>query len=131
MIYHGRTYNGFTPDELAAEVRMVVEALRPHRKDFDSIVVQGLSGQCVGFPAALRLRKPICVLRKVTEDTHSVRGELVNRHLMGERVLFLDDFISEGRTLDRCRKAVEANGGRIVGTFETRPEQLTLYGQRP
>jgi adenine/guanine phosphoribosyltransferase-like PRPP-binding protein len=118
MIYHngGNNFNG-----LEQEVRKTCANLRPHLDKFDSIVVQGVSGQCVGFPVALRLNKPILVLRKADEDTHSYAGgSLINANASGKRVLFLDDFVSSGDTFERCKTAVEASRGGpfIVGSYQ-------------
>jgi len=121
MIYHngGDDFQGL---ELA--VRQTTAALRPHRADFDSIVVTGVSGQCVGFPVALRLRKPIVVLRKKTDPTHGGPGALLNRRSMGTRVVFVDDFVADGNTLKLCQTAVERHGGTIAYVYLYRDGEL-------
>jgi adenine/guanine phosphoribosyltransferase-like PRPP-binding protein len=85
-------------------------------KKFDTIVVQGTSGMAIGFPLAVALGKDIAVLRK--EDDHSCHGsagELIGRkQVSGKKCLFVDDFVSMGRTRTRVREAVERAGGRLV-----------------
>lgn len=77
-------------------VRDTVAALTPHKDKFDSIVVRGISGLIVGAPVALRLNKPLVVVRK-EDGAHSSRPvETMGR--MGRRLLFLDDFVSTGET---------------------------------
>lgn len=114
MIYHdgGDDFNG-----LDKAVRKAYAELKGRRDEFDSIVVTGVSGQAVGFPLALKLKKPIVVLRKDGEDSHSGPG-FVNGRNMGQRVLFLDDFISDRGTFERCKNAVEQKGtARIVASY--------------
>lgn len=96
MIYSG---NGL--DDLAQTVRKATEDIRPHRREFDSIVVRGLSGILVGSTVALRLRKPLIVVRKECEleggNSHA-SGLVENRGRVGDRYLWLDDFVSSGTT---------------------------------
>lgn len=114
MIHTGKSR---TFDDLAETVEQTVEELRPHVRKFDSIIVTGISGQAVGFPVALALKKPIVVRRKMGEDSHGVPGELINAPNKGDRVLFLDDFVSIGRTYARCALAVERYGATVVGSY--------------
>lgn len=112
MIYHTTDTSDSTADynsfrDLAKTVRASVEKIAPHVADFDSIIVTGVSGAAVGFPVALALGVPIAVLRKGTEDTHGSPGEIVGRGDLGERVLFLDDFVSQGTTRATVIRAVE------------------------
>ena len=112
MIYHsnreadGSYYNSL--EDLPLTVRQATEDLRPHRKDFDSVVVTGVSGLVVGAPVALRLRKPLVIIRKKGDDSHSGKHENI-KHI-GKRALFLDDFVSGGHTELRVRDAVAAHG---------------------
>lgn len=120
MIYHstdpdGRTYS--TLEDLALTVRNATEDLRPHRKEFDSIVVTGVSGLVVGAPVALRLRKPLVILRKASDDSHSGRHENIKN--VGDRALFLDDFVSGGATQRRVLDAIDRHGAgaRVVARY--------------
>lgn len=85
-------------------------------KRFDVIVVTGISGQAVGFPLALALDKEIVVLRKNDDKScHGTAGELIGgRNVKGKRCLFVDDFVSMGRTRTRVREAIERHGGKLV-----------------
>lgn len=113
MIYGGET----DFDDLAAVVEQTTRALRPHVGRFDSIVVTGVSGMAVGFPVSLALGVPLVVRRKDFEDSHGIRGELINRHRLGKRVLFLDDVVSTGQTYARCADTVKRAGAMIVGAY--------------
>ncbi len=128
MIYHNGTNS---LDGLDEEVAKVVKVLRDHYDRYDSIAVQGLSGITVGLLASRALRKPLVIIRKPGDGSHAGRAE-VNAQYMGERVLFMDDFISSGETRDRVEASVVKNiyhrtfngtndvvsRSRIVGTLE-------------
>jgi adenine/guanine phosphoribosyltransferase-like PRPP-binding protein len=113
MIYD----NGSHLDDLAEKVSKTVEALRRRRKHFDSIVVRGNSGVIVGSPVALRLRVPLVVVRKPGEGSHSSH-KVINVGNLGDRWLFLDDFISTGRTLRACIEALESYDSRHACTYQ-------------
>jgi adenine/guanine phosphoribosyltransferase-like PRPP-binding protein len=114
MIYHngGNNLNGLDED-----VAKVTTSLIKYLDRFDSIAVQGLSGVTVGLLASRQIGKPLVIVRKPNEGSHSSQP-LVNGEHLGERVLFLDDFISMGETRDRVKKAVERAGAKLVGTLE-------------
>lgn len=127
MIYHdgNSDFHG-----LEAAVRKTTADLREIQDEFDAIVVTGVSGLVVGSPVALRLRKPLLVLRKAhsEEASHGLSGELLNwQALRGteKRVVFLDDFISAGDTFRRCRSAVEGIArGVLVAEYTYKRNQL-------
>lgn len=128
MIYHNGNddFNG-----LRETCRFVTKELREHVKDFDAIVCQGISGQCVGFIVAMRLNKPLMVLRK-DEPRHGCTKTLVNKeHAKDARVLFLDDFISGGNTLRLCTQAVEKAKGRVVAQYEYSPPPRIYDRSKP
>lgn len=104
-------------DDLAEKVRATTEALKPHRKQWDSIAVRGMSGALVGAPVSLRLRLPLVVIRKPGENAHS-SSTVVNARNVGKRVLFLDDFVGTGATRTAVRQAVENLGGSLVAQYE-------------
>jgi orotate phosphoribosyltransferase len=68
---------------------------------FDSIVCTGMSGLLVGTPVALAIGKPLIPVRREEDRGHDAYGwgKILNRNQIGERYLFLDDFISSGRTV--------------------------------
>jgi adenine/guanine phosphoribosyltransferase-like PRPP-binding protein len=134
MIYDCGT-GGSNLDGLRGHVERAVKELKPVSDQFDSIVVQGMSGVTVGVPVSLALDKPLTILRKESEASHSKVGELINKKAIkpGDRVLFLDDFVGLGSTRGRCRFAVERVGGQLVGEYlysvwalDTLPNQRTI-----
>lgn len=109
-----------TFDDLGVAVREAAKALNPHRLDFDVLVATGMSGACVAFPLALRLRKPVAILRKPSDDCHQARSRFAwigDAHVQGGRALFVDDFMASGDTYERVREAVTTLGGQNVGTY--------------
>jgi adenine/guanine phosphoribosyltransferase-like PRPP-binding protein len=109
-------YRGNTLDDLESKVRAASKALKPHLAEFDSIVVQGCSGMLVGAPLALRLKKPLIVVRKRGESRHSCE-DVINWPNIGKNCLFVDDFVAGGATRRRCEMAVRRRGGRIVASY--------------
>lgn len=117
---HGAAYRTF--DDLEAAVRCANVELREYADDFDALVVTGMSGMAVGFPLALRLRKPIMVCRKPDDDCHQSGGCVVGMtraQARFARLLWVDDFISSGDTLERVKYTVDSfePTARIVGHY--------------
>lgn len=123
MIYHG---DATTLNDVAANVNQVVTKLRPRKDQFDSIVVRGMSGVIVGSPVALRLKKPLVVVRKWGEKSHAQSegsGQIINAQNIGDRWLFLDDFTLTGTTLKTCKRHLNRYGCEHVASFFYRDMQ--------
>lgn len=67
--------------------------------DFDTLVGTGFSGGIVIPSLALALGKKFVLIRKETDDSHHGRGRLLGE--LGARWIFVDDFVSSGRTRKR------------------------------
>lgn len=85
--------------DLQGTVRKAVEALRPHVREFDTLVGTGFSGGLVIPALALRLRKNFVLIRKETDDSHHGQGRLLGT--LGARWIFVDDFVATGGTRRR------------------------------
>jgi adenine/guanine phosphoribosyltransferase-like PRPP-binding protein len=122
MIYgtHPQAASGTAFADLELHVKDCVRTLQESEVRFDCIIVTGVSGLVVGAPLALRLRLPLLVLRKQNEASHGYDGELLGSRILDatSRVLFVDDFISEGETYRLCLEAVEKTGAAIVASCE-------------
>jgi orotate phosphoribosyltransferase len=73
--------------------------------DFDTLVGTGFSGGIVIPSLALALGKKFVLIRKETDDSHHGRGRMLGE--LGERWIFVDDFVSSGRTRRRVIDKVE------------------------
>lgn len=126
MIYHNGNHD---LDGLDREVRAATKHLRKHQDEFDVIVATGLSGVVPAVTVALRLKKPLAILRKPRDDTHQFGGVYggflwVNgATLDGQRAVWIDDFVSMGETRARIREAVRSARGKVVGEYLTRDEE--------
>ena len=67
--------------------------------EFDTIVGTGFSGGIVIPALAIAMGKKFVLIRKEGDDSHHGGGRLVGE--LGERWVFVDDFISSGRTRER------------------------------
>lgn len=86
--------------------------------DFDTLVGTGFSGGIVIPSLALALGKKFVLIRKEDDDSHHGRGRLLGE--LGEKWLFVDDFISSGRTrqrvIEKIGEATTFVEGRVKST---------------
>ena len=81
--------------------------------EFDTIVGTGFSGGIVIPALALSMGKNFVLIRKEDDDSHHGGGRLVGQ--LGTAWIFVDDFVSSGKTRTRVvRKINEAAVGRPV-----------------
>lgn len=141
MIYHttdgSPCYGDDTPygtfNDLGSAVERAVRTVEDRVHEFDVIVVQGISGMSIGFPLALKIDKPIAVVRKPSDDNHcgsdlvtGIGADDRGTRLTGKSCLFVDDFVSMGVTRNRVRTAVEAEGGTVVAQYMSREDDMLL-----
>lgn len=115
MIYNGHDNH---LDDTAMYVRQAAVELRPHRREFKFLVATGMSGVIVGSPLALRVNRPLVVIRKPTDDSHQ-HSPVVNRNDAEGPYVIIDDFISSGATLRRIHTVMEEECwfARYAGTY--------------
>ena len=108
-------------DEAVFALPKVIEAATAELEDieFDTLVGTGFSGGIVIPALALTLGKRFVLIRKDTDDSHH-RGRIVGE--LGKQWIFVDDFISSGKTrrrvMDKVAEAVVESG-----------QQTTMVGQ--
>lgn len=86
------------PDRLAEIAKVVLANV-----DYDTMIGTGLSGSLVVPALARALGKQWAIIRKTGESSHSAKpfeGQI------GDRYIFVDDFIASGATRDRVTSAV-------------------------
>ncbi len=72
--------------------------------DFDTLVGTGFSGGIVIPALALAMGKQFVLIRKETDDSHHGRGRLLGQ--LGEKWVFVDDFVASGKTRKRVIEKV-------------------------
>ena len=90
-------HNYFSMDVLANMDRFVRDSrkIMLNAPEFDTFVVRGMSGAIAGGILARSLKKNLYVVRKENDGSHDSNRTF---GIMGQRWLFLDDFVSSGRT---------------------------------
>ena len=93
-------------DEALFNLSEVIEGAKKHLADveFDTLVGTGFSGSVVVPSLALAMGKKFVLVRKETDDSHHGRGRLLGQ--LGSRWIFVDDFVSSGRTRQRVIEKV-------------------------
>lgn len=116
-------YNTYYMDaalfDLAGVIRTAKERLAG--VDFDTLVGTGFSGGIVIPSLAIAMDKKFVLVRKETDDSHHGKGMLLGE--LGQRWIFVDDFVSSGKTRQRVIRKVneEARFGEhdteLVGQY--------------
>lgn len=104
-------------DQALDDLAGVIERARVRLADvdFDTLVGTGLSGAVVVPALALALNKQFVIVRKPHDGSHH-EGHLVGH--LGQRWIFVDDFVSSGRTRDRVVKEIgKWTYARMVGQY--------------
>jgi len=113
-------YNGHEDllDDIPYTLRYTTAALRPHKTRFDFLAVTGMSGVVIGSPLAVRLEKPLVIIRKEGDSSHSY-GDLIGAAACKGRYVFVDDFIASGGTYRRVRERLASPelDTRYVGAY--------------
>ena len=132
-------YAAYSLDDLDDTCRRTYNALREIRDEFDSIIVTGMSGVVVGVPVALKLEKPVVIVRKGKDkdDSHQFSGQIdvagtrvINRYRIGKRTVIVDDFRSSGETEFRLIDAAKSMGAATVATYWYRDNEVVHHDGR-
>lgn len=104
-------------DKLVAAAETALKGI-----DFDTMVGQGLSGALVIPILAQALNKHFAIIRKENDSEHTravFEGEI------GDKWIFVDDFIESGATLRRVKEGVSLAYLRFSGDYWTdKPPQF-------
>ena len=99
---HMRPY--LTATSLEKKLGLAERVLRLFADKFDTIAFRGMSGAFLGPPLAMRLHKNMAMVRKVTDDSHSMM--LLEGSKLCNRYVVVDDFASTKATLNKIIDAV-------------------------
>lgn len=110
---------------LPATVTRAVKKIRGCGVEFDSFAARGVSGLVFGAKIAHVMRKNLVVVRKPNESSHA---ESMVEGLRPSRYIFVDDFISTGRTKETVvyEIAVRNPSAKLVGSYLYKDEELTV-----
>jgi len=89
--------------------------------DFDTLVGTGFSGGIVIPSLALALGKKFVLVRKEDDDSHHGGGRLLGD--LGKKWIFVDDFVSSGRTRNRVIEKIDSTASE----FGVRTEMVGQY----
>ena len=107
-------------DRALFDLEGVIETAKERLKgvDFDTLVGTGFSGGVVIPALALAMGKKFVLIRKETDDSHHGKGLLLGE--LGQRWIFVDDFVASGKTRTRVIDKInsEAPGlSALVGQY--------------
>lgn len=112
------TFRTYYMDDAVFNLSEVIETAKKALAgvDFDTLVGTGFSGSVVIPSLALALGKKFVLIRKETDDSHHGRGRLLGQ--LGARWIFVDDFVSSGRTRQRVISKIDEALREYDGTSE-------------
>ncbi len=110
-------------DDAVFNLSAVIETAKERlaNVEFDTLVGTGFSGSIVIPSIALALGKNFVLIRKESDDSHHGGGRLLGQ--LGKRWIFVDDFVSSGRTrlrvINKIEEAVRVNSNKseFVGQY--------------
>ena len=111
------TFRTYYFDDAVFNLSEVIETAKERLTDvdFDTMVGTGFSGGVIIPALALAMGKKFVLIRKETDDSHHGKGRMLGE--LGERWIFVDDFVSSGRTrtrvIEKMNTAVNSLGERV------------------
>jgi len=116
-IHAGYLEDLYVPSKLKRHVNLAAKRLKKIK--FDTIAVTGNSGTIFGGALSIAMKKPLMLVRKDSDDTHSMCRVEGPRKI--GRFVFVDDVVASGVTLRRVVK-------RLTKPEEAMLEPGTLEG---
>ena len=95
----------FNRKEQDKTIRQIKELIKKHNLQFDGFVVTGVSGIVMGSILCRSLRKDLVIVRKDNDGSHS--GYSVENYKTSKNYIFLDDFVSSGKTFRRVKDKIK------------------------
>lgn len=98
------------PNKAAKGVELIVEKLKDI--DFDIVVGPAMGGIIVSYELARQTAKPSIFVERENGEMKLRRGFTIKK---GQKVLIAEDVVTTGKSAFEAIKAVEKQGGEIVG----------------
>lgn len=109
-----------TPEIMVTKATEVLDGV-----EFDTMIGTGLSGTLVVPLIARALGKAFAIVRKANDSSHRERAVEGN---VGERWIFVDDFVSSGETLNRVKEEIKnLQAGQPYGWDKFDTEYIGTY----
>ena len=99
-------------------IPLAVKALKTRAKEFEAIACRGMSGALIASVLAYELKKPLIIVRKDKDNTHSCYS--VEGIENASTYLIVDDFVSSGETANAILEKVSefSPNAKCIGVFE-------------
>jgi orotate phosphoribosyltransferase len=112
-------FHTFYMDDALFELEKVINRAKKDLADveFDTLVGTGFSGSIVIPALALAMGKKFVLIRKETDDSHHGRGRCLGE--LDSRWIFVDDFVSSGRTRRRVMDKIDEYVTMYDGSAKT------------
>lgn len=111
--------------DLAEVIKAAQQGLRG--VEFDTLVGTGFSGGIVIPSLALAMGKKFVLIRKETDDSHHGKGKLCGD--LGQAWIFVDDFVSSGKTRKRVIEKIETAVKESITWNPSTAVDSTMVGQ--
>lgn len=113
--------DSLSPTKLTRIVNRTVAKIISTKIHYDALLIRGTSGALIAGALAVKLHKPIIMIRKENQHAHSTSTiefpECWNISTPGLRLMFIDDGISSGATINACIDTLKTDTSvaKIVG----------------
>lgn len=98
------------PKQLQERIDFATKAIElyeaTHETTVEAIAFRGMSGALVASPVAARLQKPLILVRKPNDNSHSPL-KVESCKIEPKNYVILDDFVSSGKTANAIIKAIK------------------------
>lgn len=104
-------------NSLPETIKGITKFLGPRKRSFDGVAICGMSGALVGPIVALRLKKPLLVVRK---DNNHHSSSMVEGDKSIRSYIIVDDCVDQGKTIKSIVKKINRFNG-------AKPHGIVLY----
>lgn len=103
------------PKDVKQTVTKLINKIHSSNVEFDSIAVTGMSGVLIGSIISYKVNKPLILVRKRSDKSHS--GYELEGNLGSEKYIIIDDTIDEGKTVNNIHKSIKKHTNSICSAI--------------